>query len=188
MGRLVNKFKNSRLTQNVTALLVLKGADYLLNFLMFPFLLRMIGPSAFGAIVFMQSIAQYFVIATDYGFNMTAPRDIARAETEREIGKIFVNVMSAKIIMISVISLISGVVIFFLPQSVNFDFLLFLAVMPLALGNIAFPVWFFQGIQQMKYITISSVIGRTLILILILILIFLLCKRERRNLQKSRVR
>lgn len=169
MGRLADKFKNSRLTQNVTALLVLKGADYLLNFLMFPFLLRMIGPSAFGAIVFMQSIAQYFVIVTDYGFNMTAPRDIARAENEREIGKIFVNVMSAKIIMISAILGLSGVVIFFLPQSVEFDFLLFLAVMPLALGNIAFPVWFFQGIQEMKYITISSVIARSLLLVLMLV-------------------
>lgn len=171
MGRLMNKFKNSRLTQNVTALLLLKGADYLLNFLMFPFLLRMIGPSAFGAIIFMQSIVQYFVIVTDYGFNMTAPRDIARAENEREIGKIFVNVMSAKIIMISVISALSGIVILMLPPTIEFDFLLFLAVMPLAIGNIAFPVWFFQGIQEMKYITISSVIARSLLLILMLVTI-----------------
>lgn len=169
MGRLINKFRNSRLTQNVTALLALKGADYLLNFLMFPFLLRSVGPHAFGAIIFMQSIVQYFVIVTDYGFNMTAPRDIARAENEREIGRIFVNVMSAKIIMISLISVLSGIVILLLPPALAFDFWLFLAVMPLALGNIAFPVWFFQGIQEMKYITISSVIARSLLLVLMLL-------------------
>ena len=171
MSKLTEKFKNSRLSQNVAALVALKGADYLLNFLMFPFLLRMLGPERFGAIVFMQSIVQYFVIVTDYGFNMTAPRDIARAESNSQIGKIFVNVMSAKIIMIVGICILSGVVIFFMPTSAEFDFLLFLAVMPLALGNIAFPVWFFQGIQQMKYITISSVIARTLLLILMILTI-----------------
>ncbi len=172
MATLNNKFqklKNGKLTKNVTALLTLKGADYILNFLMFPFMLRMIGPEKFGAIIFMQTIVQYFVIVTDYGFNMTAPRDIARAENNFEVGKIFMNVISAKIIMISVICFISGVVIFFLPSSFEFDALLFLAVMPLALGNVAFPVWFFQGIQEMKYITISSVIARSLLLVLMLI-------------------
>ena len=169
MGKLVDKLKQNKLSQNITALLLLKGADYLLNFLMFPFLLRVVEPTAFGAIIFMQSIVQYFVIVTDYGFNMTAPRDIARAENKREIGKIFVNVMSAKIIMISVISLLSGIVILLLPPTTEFDFWLFLAVMPLAIGNIAFPIWFFQGIQEMKYITISSVIARSLLLVLMLI-------------------
>lgn len=167
--KIIGKFKNSKLTQNVTALLALKGADYFLNFLMFPFLLRMIGPEKFGAIIFMQTIAQYFVIVTDYGFNMTAPRDIARAENENAIGKIFMNVMSAKLIMISVIFVLSAVVILNLPSKTEFDVLLFLAVMPLALGNIAFPVWFFQGIQEMKYITISSVIARSLLLVIMLI-------------------
>lgn len=169
MGKLKDKFKNSRLTQNVTALLTLKGADYLLNFLMFPFLLRMVGPEKFGAIIFMQTVVQYFVIVTDYGFNMTAPRDIARAEGNFEIGKIFANVMGAKIIMISVILVLSGIVIYFLPASLEFDFWLFLAVMPLALGNIAFPAWFFQGIQEMKYITISSVIARSFLLFAMLL-------------------
>lgn len=171
MTNLIKKIKNSRLTQNITALLVLKGADYILNFLMFPFLLRMIGPEKFGAIVFMQSIVQYFVIVTDYGFNMTAPRDIARADNDGEIGKIFANVMSAKIVMMSAICVLSGVIIAFLPDALGFDFWLFVAVMPLALGNIAFPVWFFQGVQKMKYITISSVVARSLLFILMLVAI-----------------
>ena len=168
-SKISDKLKNGKLAKNVTALLTLKGADYILNFLMFPFMLRMIGPEKFGAIIFMQTVVQYFVIVTDYGFNMTAPRDIARAEGNFEVGKIFMNVISAKIIMISVICVLSGIVIFFLPPSFEFDVLLFLAVMPLALGNVAFPVWFFQGIQEMKYITISSVIARSLLLVLMLI-------------------
>ena len=168
-SKISDKLKNSKLAKNVTALLTLKGADYILNFLMFPFMLRMIGPEKFGAIIFMQTVVQYFVIVTDYGFNMTAPRDIARAEGNFEVGKIFMNVISAKIIMISVICVLSGIVIFFLPPSFEFDVLLFLAVMPLAFGNVAFPVWFFQGIQEMKYITISSVIARSLLLVLMLI-------------------
>ena len=157
----------SRLSQNIFSLVTLKGIDYLLNFLMLPFLLRTLGAERFGAIVFTQSIVQYFVLIVDYGFNMTAPRDIARAKDQSEIARIFSSVMSAKLIMLGAISIFSLLAIETLDSIVEIDLLLFLATFPIAIGNLMFPVWFFQGIQQMKYITISSTIARASILILL---------------------
>lgn len=155
----------SRLTQNIFSLLTLRGVDYILNFLMLPFLLRMLGAEKFGAIVFMQSIVQYMVVAVDYGFNMTAPRDIARAPNERAIGKIFSDVMTAKLMIAGVLIVLTALSIGLMPTTIEFDLALLLAVMPTVLGNIAFPVWFFQGIQQMKFITISSTAARMIILL-----------------------
>ena len=154
----------NRLTQNIFSLLTLKGVDYVLNFVMLPFLLRMLGADRFGAIVFMQSVVQYMVVAVEYGFNMTAPRDIARASDEQSIGKIFSDVMSAKILIALALMLLTVPAIIFLPPTVDFDVILFLAVLPTVLGNIAFPIWFFQGIQQMKFITIAVTSARLIIL------------------------
>ena len=156
-----------RLFENIFSLLTLKGVDYVLNFIMLPFLLRTIGAEKFGAIVFMQSVIQYFVLIIDYGFNMTAPRDIARAGNQSEIGRIFSNVMAAKILLLILIAVCSSTAIFF----VDVDLKLFIAVFPIVLGNLIFPVWFFQGIQQMKYITISSTIARSSILLLMFVMI-----------------
>ena len=161
----------SRLTQNIFSLLTLKGVDYVLNFVMLPFLLRMLGAERFGAIVFMQSVVQYMVVAVDYGFNMTAPRDIARASDERSIGKIFSEVMAAKLLIGGALIVLTVVAIILMPPTVDFDVLLLMAVLPTVLGSIAFPVWFFQGIQQMKFITIAVTSARLIILILLFLLI-----------------
>ena len=155
----------SRLTQNIFSLLTLKGVDYVLNFVMLPFLLRMLGADRFGAIVFMQSVVQYMVVAVEYGFNMTAPRDIARASDERSVAKIFSDVMAAKILIATGLIALTSAVIGFMPSTVEFDVPLLMAVLPTVLGNIAFPIWFFQGIQQMKFITVSVTIARLLILL-----------------------
>ena len=155
----------SRLTQNIFSLLTLRGVDYVLNFVMLPFLLRMLGAEKFGAIVFMQSIVQYMVVAVDYGFNMTAPRDIARASDEQSIGRIFSNVMASKLLIAGVLIVLTTFAVGIMPPSVEFDLPLLLAVLPTVLGNIAFPVWFFQGIQQMKFITITSTAARLIILL-----------------------
>lgn len=157
--------KINRLTQNIFSLLTLKGVDYALNFVMLPFLLRMLGADRFGAIVFMQSVVQYMVVAVEYGFNMTAPRDIARAEDERAIGKIFSDVMAAKCFIATILFVLTALAIVLMPPTVDFDIKLLMAVLPTVLGNIAFPVWFFQGIQQMKFITISVTAARLLILL-----------------------
>lgn len=156
-----------KLAENIFSLVTLKCIDYLVNFIMLPFLLRTLGAEKFGAIVFMQSIVQYFVLIVDYGFNLTAPRDIARADNNHDIGRIFSSVMCAKLLMLSIIAVCSGTAIFF----VEFDFILFIAVFPIVIGNLFFPVWFFQGIQQMKYITITTTIARCLILLLMIMLI-----------------
>ena len=155
----------NRLTQNIFSLLTLKGVDYVLNFVMLPFLLRMLGADRFGAIVFMQSVVQYMVVAVEYGFNMTAPRDIARASDEKSIGKIFSDVMTAKLLIAGVLIVLTVVALVVMPSTVDFDVILFLAVLPTVLGNIALPVWFFQGIQQMKFITISVTAARLIILL-----------------------
>ena len=168
-----NIIKN-KLSANIFSLVTLKGADYILNFVMLPFLMRMLGAEKYGAIIFMQSIVQYMVICVDYGYNLTAPRDIARASNKKEIAEIFSNVMAAKILIMIATIIFSMLLIIFLWRAnflQEFDIKLFFATIPMILGNILFPVWFFQGIQEMKYITLSSVISRLIILILMLLTI-----------------
>ncbi|WP_427113187.1 flippase [Megasphaera sueciensis] len=168
---MVIKIKPHKLSENIASLLGLKGLEYILNFILLPFLVRVLGVERFGAIAFMQGIVQYFIILVDYGFNMTAPRDIARAKSTNEVAQIFSNVITSKIIIcfISTILFLSGLVIF--QSYVNIDILLFFAVYTMVIGNIVFPIWFFQGIQQMRYITIVNILARIITVSLILLFV-----------------
>lgn len=160
------EIKANRLSENIFAMLSLKGLEYILNFALLPFLLRVLGPERFGALAFMQGIIQYFIIITDYGFNMTAPRDIAKAVSDsKAVARIFSNVIAAKCILCIGFTLmavfaaeLSGIIW-------QMDIYLFLATYMMVIGNILFPVWFFQGIQQMRYITLVNIAARSLMVV-----------------------
>ena len=70
----------NKLAGNIISLFTLKGAEYIISFITLPYLLRVLGPEKYGAIAFVQVIINYGVLLVDYGFNLTAPRDIARVE------------------------------------------------------------------------------------------------------------
>lgn len=162
------KIRVNKLTENITSLISLKGAEYILNFILFPYLVRVLGVERFGAIVFMQSIVQYGIILVDYGFNLTGPRDIARASKREQISQIFSNIMAGKFLILFIVTAGSVLTIqLFKEIGYDFDSNLYWAVYLLVIGNFAFPVWFFQGIQQMRYITIFNIIARSITVILV---------------------
>lgn len=147
----------NKLQENIFSLFTLKGAEYIVNFVTLPYLLRVLGPEVYGKIIFVQVLMNYGVLVTDYGFNMTAPRDIANAE-KREIPQHFSAIYTAKVFLLFLI-LLFGSILWFLIQP-DIDCLLVLCFLPLVIGNVIFPVWFFQGIQQMRFITIFNLISR----------------------------
>lgn len=157
------KFLSNKLIENIFSLLSLKGIQYVLNFLLLPYLLYTIGANRYGAIVFIQSIVQYFVIIIDYGFNMTGPKDISRATCESERNKKFSVIIAAKMVIF-----VTTVVLFFilnyLFEIIHSEYLTLFAVSFLiVIGNIIFPVWFFQGIQEMRYITLFNFIAKVIV-------------------------
>ena len=147
----------NKLKENIFSLFTLKGAEYIVNFITLPYLLRVLGPEVYGKITFVQVLMNYGVLFTDYGFNITAPRDIANAE-KKEVSKHFSAIYTSKLCLLFAV-LLFGIVLLFIIQP-NIDYILILCFLPLVIGNVIFPVWFFQGVQQMRFITIFNLISR----------------------------
>lgn len=79
-------------------MVTLRALEYILAFILVPYLLRVLGPSNFGAVVFMQGLMGYLVLVVNYGFNLTAPRALARAD-EEDISFVFSVYMWARILL-----------------------------------------------------------------------------------------
>ena len=88
-----------KLIQNILSMISLKGLEYLLALVLLPYLVRVLGAEKYGSIIFMQSIVQYFIICTDYGFNMIAPRRIAIAKDTKEYAVIFSSTLICKSVL-----------------------------------------------------------------------------------------
>ena len=143
----------------MASLFTLKGAEYIISFITLPYLLRVLGPEKFGAIAFAQTIITYGNLLVDYGFNLTAPRDIAKCDKE-DIPKNFAAFYGAKFVLLIPILLLGTLLMAVFRDYL--DIILMLCVLPSLIGNVIFPVWYFQGIQEMRFITVFNLIARTI--------------------------
>ena len=151
--------KLNKLYENIISLATIKGLEYILAFISFPYLVRVLQVERYGLIIFAQSVVQYFVLFTDYGFNLLGPREIAQHDSVEERGTVFGNVFFAKLLLLFLCTLVFGTGLIILKISSNVDYYLYCIFYLMVIGNVLFPVWFFQGIQQMRYITFVNIVA-----------------------------
>lgn len=163
-----------RLFNNFLSLSGLQIFTYILPLITLPYLIRTLGIETYGLIVFSQAFIMFFQVFVDYGFNLSATREIAINRNNRKIiTEIYSCVMIIKTILVIFSFLVLILVVFFVDKfSGNSELYLFTFLM--VLGQAFFPVWYFQGMERMQYITIINIIFR----ISFAISIFLFVKSE----------
>ena len=145
--------------KNFASLSVLQAITYVLPVLILPYLFRVIGAEKFGLIAFAQAFVQYFMILTDYGFSISATKEISLCQHDRaEVNKVFSAVMTMKGFLALVSLVLLGCAVYFIPKF-RHDWLVYVLSFGMVLGNTLFPVWFFQGTEKMKYIADLNIAG-----------------------------
>jgi PST family polysaccharide transporter len=145
---------------NFISLTTLQGISYILPIVVLPYLIRVIGIEKFGLIAFAQSLVQYFLILTDYGFSLSATRTIALIEEHKntKISALFSSVMTVKLIFAAISLLALCAILYFVPRFKN-DWLIYLLSFGTVIGSTLFPIWFFQGREKMSYIAVVNVLS-----------------------------
>lgn len=158
---------NRRLFSNFIVLSIIQGANLLLSLLVIPYVIIKVGIDGFGAIAVAQMVMTYLATFSDYGFNLTATRDIALYKDDRlKISKIFFTVLTSKL-LITVLLFVLLLVTLVLTGNRNGFFLLYTLGFAYVIGQSLFVNWFFQGIEKMYFITLSTLLGRLLFVTLV---------------------
>lgn len=144
---------------NFASLSALQAITYFLPVIILPYLFRVIGAEKFGLIAFAQAFVQYFMILTDYGFNISATKEISLCRDEHaKVCKVFSAVMTVKIALALISFVILGLIVYFVPKFRN-DWLVYALSFGAVAGNTLFPIWFFQGTEKMKHIADLNIAG-----------------------------
>jgi len=159
------------LIQSLTSLSILQIANYLFPLIVLPYVVRVLGPAKYGLINFAAAFIAYFNLLCEYGFSLSGTKGIAQIRENKEtLSRKFSVILSVKLIFF----LISLFVLIIVVSSIPFfnkNWELYMLSFGFVLGSVLFPNWFYQGMEQMKYITIIQVLVRSISTVLIFLLI-----------------
>lgn len=166
-----NDFRaNKRELVDTAYLVVLQGASYLLPLIVMPYLLIILQPTGYGYVGFSFSLVQYFTLIVDFGFNLSGTKRIAQAATTDERNRIFINIASAKMLLLIVSTLIMALIVGVIPQFHKYIPSI-IATWPMILGTAFTYMFFFQGIGKIRIFTILNTVAKVCLLPLIFVFV-----------------
>lgn len=160
------RYFDKKIFENFASLSLLKASNLLLSWLLYPYIIRLIGIEHFGFVMLAQSVMLYFVVFTDYGFSLSAPREVARLHqaSPKECSLQISDFFWTQVIL-GIVSFLFFVVLLQLMPFFVVNSTLFLYSFPIVIGQISFPGWFFQGIEKMAYITYLNLLAKLILIV-----------------------
>jgi len=138
--------------------------------LVIPFLTRVLGRPEFGAVIAIIACTQFAFVITDYGFSLSATYAISRSENNKsKIQKVIDEVHSAKIILL-IIAIIGLFFVSYLGEFREHRLAFMISILAI-IAQAYQPVWFFQGVEDMRSYAIFMLWPKLIYLILIFTLV-----------------
>lgn len=141
------------LVQNAFSLYWLQIANYIVPLALIPYLARVLGASGWGLIAFSQALGGYTGMIVEFGFYLSANREIARYRDQRQKrGEILAGVLGARVLLCILCIALSLPARIWIPvyrQQPE----LFWAGLFWGLAQGFNMSWFFQGLERMRLVS-----------------------------------
>ena len=157
--------------QNVLAVGTAQVAIIVVPLITLPYLARVLDRGEFGLVVFVQTFSFLVALLVEYGFNLSATRDVARRRDDPgALARTVAAVQGAKALLAAAAVVISlalwPVVPFFRDDP---DLLAYGVVLGILQGYL--PVWFFLGVERAQLTALAELTTRLAALVLIVLLV-----------------
>ncbi|MDG1404316.1 oligosaccharide flippase family protein [Polaribacter sp.] len=166
---MMNMFKalnsnNQIILKNFSYLTLMKFFNIGVKIVLAAYLIRILGSEKYGLITWLDSVIQYFIMIVNFGFNIYAAKYIV--ENKNKSTKIN-EIVSSIFIIKGCLFIFSLICVLFLGSFETFSAYkrLLLLLMFSGIGEVLFPVWFFQGTENLKPATIIVFLTRLFLLV-----------------------
>lgn len=150
-------------------LYILQFFQMIIPLMTFPYVTRVLGAQLYGDFSVALVVITYIQILVEYGFNYSGTRKLALLNKDT-YSEVYSNVFGAKFVL-SIISIIIMIIIFGISKYSEIQKVCMLCLIGIIVGSLLQQTWVFQGLQQMKYITLANVIARVISVVLIFLFV-----------------
>ena len=169
MGR-ISKILQSKVAKNGLWMVLLQGFNTIIPLLTLPYITRILSTSAYGEFSIALNWVGYFQVVVEYGFGLTGARRAATHKDKEDLDKVHSSIICTRLVLLIVCAIVFVIVI--AATKVEQTQIVCMLILFLMVFAIVFQQnWFFQGIAEMKNITIINVISRTISVVLIFLLV-----------------
>ena len=150
--RRIDKYKV--IIQNAGYLSLIEVIRMAMPFIAMPYLIITVGADNYGLAVFSQTIISYFMLVINWGLDELAVKDVSRNRKDADQLNVIVStVLGIKLVLLLLCLIVLFLATVYIPFFSNYQ-LLYLFAFITCFSEVLYPVWFFIGIEKMKYITI----------------------------------
>ena len=145
--------------KNFSYISILKSLSIILPLVTFPYLIKTLGAEKYGIVMWAWAIAQILIVFIQLGFDTLGVKLVSEnREDKKIISKILAQITIIKCILFAVVVCI----IFFLLSFAKFDDhrAIFYTLIIFIFFESMLPMWYFQGIEEMKFVAISNSLAK----------------------------
>lgn len=153
-GFTLKRLAGNKIVQNTGYLSVIEVLRLLMPFVALPYIIKTVGVTNYGSIIFAQTIISYFQIFINWGLDVSAVKDVSVSRNNPvELNRIVSSVLLIKSLHLFLSASLLVAASLFVPYVRENAGLLFCCFL-LCLTDVLFPTWFYQGIEKMKYLAL----------------------------------
>uniref|UniRef100_UPI00359466C5 oligosaccharide flippase family protein n=1 Tax=Aquiflexum sp. TaxID=1872584 RepID=UPI00359466C5 len=157
--------------QNFAFLATIQASNVIISLITIPLLIQSIGVDQFGLVNLALSIIVLFNILVGFGYNLSGPREVAlNHQNKQALSHLVSNIIFSKMLMAFLASLCIVLAIFAFGMFQEYQWILLFSLL-LLFSEATLPLWFFQGMEKMKVISIANVFSKLLYLLGIILFI-----------------
>ncbi|WP_288370242.1 oligosaccharide flippase family protein [uncultured Algoriphagus sp.] len=167
----LSNFIRNKSIQNFLFLAIIQSSNVLISIISMPLLIQSIGVDQFGLVNLALSVIILLNILVGFGYNLSAPREVAVNQQNKEaLSHLVSNVFSGKAMLAAIATLLILIGVFGLNLFQEYQLILVFSSL-LLFSEATLPLWFFQGMEKMKLVSIANIFSKLLFLMGIVLFI-----------------
>ena len=161
----------ANLKKNFVFSALLTLANYIFPLITYPYVSRVLGVSNIGICNFVDTVVDFCIMFSMMGITVVGVREIATAKGNREeLDRTFSSLLSMNAVTSLLAAAALSVAIFLVPKLYAYKEMMFIGVIRL-LSNFLCIEWLFKGLEDFRYITLRSILIRTLFVVSVFVFI-----------------